>query len=50
MNKHVYNISILIGVLSMSAGFWMIEQSYGFISLGFLVLFMTVLSARINKE
>ena len=47
MNRHVYNASILAGVLLASAGAGMVYLPAGFITAGVLLIGLTIASARL---
>lgn len=47
MNRHVYNASVLLGVLLTSAGAGMVYLPAGLITGGGLLLTLTILGARV---
>lgn len=49
MNRHVYNGSILAGVLLVSAGAGMVYLPAGLITAGALVLALTLVGARMAR-
>lgn len=50
MNKNIYNLSVLVGILSTSLGVGFIYIPAGLIAFGLLVLLFTVYAVRIKTR
>lgn len=50
MNKYVYNLSMIAGVILVGVGLGLIKMAYGLIGSGSLIILLTVFAANMSTK